>query len=334
MPDSILAAIGNTPLVRLNRVVVGAPLRVYAKLEASNPGGSIKDRAAAGILIAAYEEGMVGPGTTVVESSSGNMGVGLALTCAYLGMRLICVVDPRTAPQNIRILEAYGAAVDMVTEPDPTTGEFLQARIDRVRHLLRTVEDSFWPNQYANPGNSRAHYCTTMREIDLALSGQIDYLFCATSTCGTIRGCSEYIRECGLKTRVVAVDAVGSVIFGGPKAKRLLPGHGASIRPPLWRPELVDEFVQVSDLECVVGCRRLVRQEGILAGGSSGAGLMAFDRLKDGIPAGSTCVLIFPDRGERYLDTVYSDEWVAEHFGDVSHLWAAREAQPCMAMTF
>jgi cysteine synthase A len=137
-----------------------------------------------------------------------------------------------------------------------------------------------------------------------------------------------------MRTQVYAVDAVGSVIFGGPKAKRLLPGHGASIAPPLWQPDLVDSFVQVSDLDCVVGCRRLVRYEGILAGGSSGGEVSALDRLKTQLPEGSTCVLILPDRGERYLDTIYSDNWVNENFGDVAHLWEAAETQPCMTATY
>ena len=149
----------------------------------------------------------------------------------------------------------------------------------------------------------------------------MDYVFCATSTCGTIRGCAEYLRRHGLKTKVIAVDAVGSVIFDSHPAKRLIPGHGASIMPQLFQPDLASEYVQVTDLDCVVGCRRLVRREAILAGGSSGGLLMAVAQFKYKIPDDATCVIILPDRGERYLDTVYSDEWVTEHFGDISHLW-------------
>jgi len=257
----------------------------------------------------------------VIESSSGNLGIGLAQACRYMGLRFICVVDPKTTTQNIRILKAYGAEIDLVKEPDPATGEFLQARIDRVHTLLRMIEDSFWTNQYANVSNAQAHYHTTMREIAAQLHGRIDYLFVSTSTCGTLRGCAEYIRDHGLRTRIIAVDAHGSVIFGGESGKRLIPGHGASRRPELFCAGLADECVRVSDLDCVVGCRRLVGSEGILAGGSSGGVLMALEQVAGRIPEGATCALIFHDRGERYLETIYSDEWVEEHFGNIAHLW-------------
>jgi cysteine synthase A len=193
-------------------------------------------------------------------------------------------------------------------------------RIDRVQSLLSTIKNSFWPNQYANICNPAAHH-RTMKEIATELKGDVDYLFCSTSTCGTLRGCVEYIRHNKLKTKVVAVDAMGSVIFGGQKKKRLIPGHGAAIVPPLFQEDLADSFIHVSDLDCVVGCRRLARCEAILAGGSSGAVLMAIDKSLNDIPQRANCVAIFSDRGERYLDTIYSDSWVEEHFGDVSYRW-------------
>lgn len=335
MQQGILSAIGNTPIVRLQRVLGDVPFRLYAKLEALNPGGSTKDRPAYSILRRGLEAGVIKPGTVVVESSSGNMGIGLAQACAYFKLRLICVVDPKTTNQNIHLLESYGAEVDMVTEPDAETGEFLQARINRVQQLLCAIPDSFWPNQYSNEHNSAAHH-QTMSEIAAALDGKIHYLFCATSTCGTIRGCAEYAHEHGLPTRAIAVDAVGSVIFGGAKGKRLIPGHGAAVRPQLYRDDLADEHVLVSDLDCVVGCRRLVKSEAILVGGSSGAVLMAVERMKERIPPGANCVVIFADRGERYLDTIYSDVWVREHFGEVSYLWEESlvDDQKWLAVTY
>lgn len=137
-----------------------------------------------------------------------------------------------------------------------------------------------------------------------------------------------------MKTRVYAVDAVGSVIFGGKKAKRLIPGHGAALRPELFREGMAHQCIQVTDLDCIEGCRRLAKREAILAGGSSGAVLMAVERVKNEIERGATCVAIFPDRGERYLDTIYSDNWVEEHFGDVAHLWESpSEAHECIAVT-
>jgi cysteine synthase A len=333
MKENILSTIGHTPLVRLTRVLPDCPFCLFAKLEGFNPGGSAKDRPALHILRDAMRTGAIKPWTVVIESSSGNLGIGLAQACRYLGLRFICVVDPKTAAENIRILRAYGAEIDLVSKPHPVTGEFLQARIDRVQTLLQTIEDSFWTNQYANLGNARAHR-TTMDEISTELDGRIDYLFVATSTCGTLRGCAEYVRDHHLNTTLFAVDAHGSVIFGGRPAKRLIPGHGAGRRPELYRADLADECLWVTDLDCVVGCRRLVHSEAIFAGGSSGGVLMAVEQVKERIPRGAACVVIFHDRGERYLDTIYSDEWVAEHFGDIEHLWQGQpELEPCVMAT-
>jgi len=322
--EGILSTIGNTPLIRLTRALKESQFRLFAKLESFNPGGSAKDRPALNILEEAMEAGEITPETVVIESSSGNLGIGLAQACRYLGLRFICVVDPRTTQQHLRILKAYGAEIDIVSEPDLKDGEFLQARINRVQTLLRTIKGSFWSNQYANLANAAAHYKTTMREIAVALDGEVDYLFCATSTCGTIRGCAEYVRDYNLKTKIFAVDAVGSMIFGCQPAKRLIPGHGAARRPELYQPGLADECIHVTDLDCVVGCHHLVRSEAILVGGSSGGVLMALKHHQRRIPRGATVVVIFHDRGERYLDTIYSDSWVEEHFGDVSFLWRDR----------
>jgi 2,3-diaminopropionate biosynthesis protein SbnA len=333
MTGDILSTIGNTPLVKLSRCVEGAHFSLYAKLEAFNPGGSIKDRTAYFIISKALENGQARPGVTVIESSSGNMGIGLAQACTYFGLRFICVVDPKTTKQNIEILRAYGAEVDMVEEPDPVTGEFLQARLNRVQALLREIPDSIWTDQYSNENNALAHY-QTMREILTELDGHVDYLFCSTSTCGTLRGCSDYLREQKMRTKVIAVDAVGSVVFGGQRAKRLIPGHGAAVVPRLFHPGLADGCIHVTDLECVIGCRRLVQREAILVGGSSGAVLTAVERMKGELPRGAVCVAIFADRGERYLDTIYSDEWVQRHFGEVSHLWeGSKELQECEKMS-
>jgi N-(2-amino-2-carboxyethyl)-L-glutamate synthase len=318
--EGILGTIGDTPLVRLSRVFKDWPFQLFIKLEGANAGGSIKDRPALHIVEEALRSGEIDSETTVIESSSGNMGIGLAQICAYLGLRFICVIDPKTTQSNVEILKAYGAEIELVASPDPRTGEYLQARIDRVHELLRVTPRSFWSNQYANLNNARAHY-RTMDEIMTELGGAPDYLFCATSSCGTLRGCAEYLRLSGARTKLVGVDAVGSAIFGGPAARRLIPGHGAARIPELFHPDLVDESVHVTDLDCVVGCRRLVRTEAILAGGSTGAVLMAVAQMAPRIERGATCVMISPDRGERYLGTIYSDDWVKEHFGEVSELW-------------
>lgn len=319
--DGVLEAVGGTPLIRLRRYLMGAPFQIFAKMEALNPAGSLKDRPAKEILEHALSTGALSPGAMVIESSSGNMGIGLAQACRYHGLRFLCVVDPKTTEANLRVLRAYGAEIDQVSEPHPETGEFLQARIERVQELLRATPGAFWPNQYANMRNSAAHYHSTMHEVVTALSGKVDFLFVPTSTCGTLRGCGEYVRDHGMATRLIAVDAFGSLIFSDARAPRMIPGLGAGLRPPLHDPSLIGGFVHVNDLDCVVGCRRLMEREAIFAGGSSGGVLSAIEVFLDQIPPGSVIVAILPDRGERYLETLYSDPWVLSHFGDVRHLW-------------
>lgn len=309
----ILSTVGETPLVELVKLPPGLDFRVYAKLEMANPGGSIKDRSALSMLADRIASGELVPGrSTVVESSSGNLAVGIAQICRYHGIRFICVVDAKTNSHNVGMLHAYGAEVEMVNRPG-ADGEYLAARIRRVREIVETLPGAYWPNQYANELNPRAHE-QTMREIASALDGRVDYLFSAISSFGTLRGCSQYIGTHSLSTRLVAVDAVGSNIFDGqPRVKRLLPGHGSAIRPVLFDPNAADEVIHVTDAECVIACRRLVETEAILAGASSGAVVAALLRMAPEIPAGSNCVLILADRGDRYLQTVYSDDWVSRN---------------------
>jgi cysteine synthase A len=310
----LLDIIGDTPIVELRRVVDKPRFRIFAKLEGLNPGGSIKDRPAATILLNAIQGGSLRKGATVIESSSGNMGIGLAQACRYLGLRFICVVDPKLTTQNRKLLELYGATLSIVSEPDRVTGEYLPARLARVQQLLRDNPDAFWPNQYGNRLAALAHH-KTMREILDDVPSPVNYLFCSTSTCGTLRGCAEFLASRSPATQVIAVDAVGSVIFGSPPISRLIPGHGASIIPDLFNDSLAKRCVHISDEECILGCRRLLHREALLVGGSSGAVLMAIESMKDEIEQGACCVAIFPDRGDRYIDTIYSDTWVRDWFG-------------------
>jgi len=313
--DSVVDAIGGTPLIRLSRVMPDLPFTLYGKMEAFNPGGSAKDRPAARMLRSAMARGEIGPDTTIVESSSGNMAIGLAQACASLGLQLICVIDAKATPQHRKLLAAYGAHIDVVT---PADDDFLAARIARVSEIVAQRGDVFWPNQYANPENARSHRQTAH---EIFTDTPVDYLFCATSTCGTLRGCSDYLGEHGMETQLVAVDAIGSVIFGDARRPRLIPGHGASLRPPLVEGAEVSKVIHVSDLDCVVGCRRLVTREGLLVGGSAGGVISAVERLKHTILPGAICVAILADSGERYVDTIYSDAWVTHQFGDVAHHW-------------
>jgi cysteine synthase A len=311
--DGILSCIGKTPLVRLTRVL-GNRFQLYAKLEGLNPGGSIKDRSALEIISQGIREGKINEQTVIVEATSGNMGIALALICRRLGLRLICVVDRKATPENLMLIEIYGAELEVVTAPDRATGDLLQARINRAREIACSIPGSYWINQYANPYNARAHH-RTMDETLADLGGQVHYVFCSASSCGTLRGCSDYValHRPG-QTQVWAVDAEGSVIFGGCRGQRAIPGHGAGIRPGLYRDKMADRTVPVTDLDCIVGCRRLLASEGLLVGGSSGGIYMAVEHSYDDIPSGSNCVMLLPDRGERYLSTVFANSWVRENY--------------------
>jgi 2,3-diaminopropionate biosynthesis protein SbnA len=313
--DGILGAIGDTPLIALHRYLLRPDVALWAKLEASNPGGSAKDRPAARMLQDALDDGLIDLGTTIVESTSGNTGVGLAQACRYHGMRLICVVDTRAHDTNVRTMRALGAEVRVVSDPDRETGDLLVARLGLVGRLLAEIPNSFWPDQYANESNPAAHASGTMREIDEALEGRLDYLFVATSTTGTLRGCSDYLRERGRSTRVVAVDSTGSALFGGRRGTRRLPGFGAGVETDLSAGADFDELVRVSDLDCVVGCRRLAEREAILAGASSGGVAFAVEALARQMEPGRRCAAIFADGGSGYLETVYDDGWVERELG-------------------
>ncbi|MCD9022518.1 2,3-diaminopropionate biosynthesis protein SbnA [Cohnella silvisoli] len=310
--DGLFQTIGRTPLVPLRRLFQHAPFQVYGKLEMANPGGSAKDRPALFIIREAIRMGDIRPDTTVIESSSGNMAISLAQLCLYLGLRFVCVVDPRTTDTHLKLIRSLGGEIEMVSQPDPVSGDYLPARIERVKQLKQHIGNCYWTNQYGNPNNYLAHYHTTMPEILGALP-QVDYLFCGVSSCGTIRGCSEKLKESNLATKIIAVDAVGSVIFGGVKGFRQFPGLGAALTPPISRQELIDQVVYVSEKECIDGCRDLVRTEAILAGASSGGVIAAIRAMQGEIPAGAICAAILPDRGDRYLDTVYNEEWVRQH---------------------
>lgn len=232
-PRDLLDTTGNTPLVPMRRLLPGCRAHLFAKLESFNPGGSAKDRSARAMVAEAVASGRIGPGSTLVESSSGNFAVALARVALLQDMRAVVVVDPRTNDATVTMLRALGAEVVPVTEPDSGTGDWLVARLAKVRELVAERADAVWLDQYSNRAAVRAHADGTMREIDAALRGAVDWLFVATSTTGTIAGCLAHIERAGLGTRVVAVDAEGSVLFGGRRGKRLLAGYGAGIVPAL-----------------------------------------------------------------------------------------------------
>ena len=308
--DSILATIGRTPLVRLRRLFPHPLPEAIAKLELLNPGGSVKDRPARYMIERGLESGAIDRDTHLVESSSGNLGVAVAMVAKVYGLEFTCVVDPKTCPANIELLRRLGADVVRVDEPDDHGG-YLKSRLERVGELVDSLPNAYWINQYGNDLNWRSHYDWTAQEIVDDLEEPADHLVVAVSTTGTVMGVGRRLREAYPGLRVIAVDARGSAIFGDDPAPRQLPGLGSSIVPELLEPDEVDEVLYVDDAEATQGCHDLAESEGIFAGGSSGAAVAALRRLLPDLSPSSRVVTIFPDRGERYLETVYSPEWRA-----------------------
>ena len=308
--SSVVACVGRTPLVQLGRQFPPPGPTVIAKLELMNPSGSMKDRSAAYILERGLADGTITAAGHLIESSSGNFGIALASAARVYDLTFTCVVDPKTTPANLRILQQLGARVELVTEPDDH-GCYLDARLLRVGELCREQPDSIWINQYANERSWQAHYHGTAGEILADLDRPIDCLVAPVSTTGTILGLARRLRRPFPRLHVVAVDAAGSVIFGGSPGPRHVPGLGAGRRPELLAPAEIDEVVYVSDREAVAGCRSLAAREGILAGGSSGAVVAAIERLRPRLPEHWQVLTVLPDRGDRYLDQIYDDAWVA-----------------------
>ncbi|WP_089966987.1 2,3-diaminopropionate biosynthesis protein SbnA [Lihuaxuella thermophila] len=309
LPSSIIHCVGNTPVVSLQRLFRERGIEVIAKLEYMNPGGSMKDRPARYMIEQGLREGTITADSHLIESSSGNLGVAMAMVARVYGLKFTCVVDPKTAPSNLRILKQLGAHIEMVTEADDQGG-YLKTRIKRVQELLHTIPNAVWMNQYANDRNWQAHYHGTGKELAEQLTEPPDCLVAAVSTTGSILGCARRLREKFPNLKVIAVDAVGSVIFGAKPQRRELPGIGSSRVPEILAKDEIDEVVYVNDRESVQGCRDLLYHEGIFAGGSSGSVIAAIQKLIPTLPRPYRICTIFPDRGDRYLDMVYDEAWV------------------------
>ena len=286
---------------------------LFLKCEGFNFAGSVKLKAAAEMVEAADRDGTLTPGSILVESSSGNLGVALSIVAASKGYRFVCVTDSRCNLSTRLLMEALGAEVHVITEPD-ATGGFLGARLDHVRALCASDDRYVWLNQYTNPGNWRAHYRTTAPAIAREFP-QLDVLFVGAGTTGTLMGCARWFRQWRPRVRVVAVDTVGSVTFGGDPGPRMIPGLGMTIRPPLLDVSYVDEVVRVREADTIRACHRLARR-GFLFGGSTGtvvSGAMSW--LAEHDAAELTAVAIAPDLGERYLETIYQTNWVEGIYG-------------------
>lgn len=309
--SSILDCIGHTPLVSLHRLFPDPKVEVLAKCEYMNPGGSMKDRTARFMIEQAMREGRMTEQSRIIESTSGNLGVAIAMIARLYNLRFTCVVDPKTAPTNLKILQQLGAEIEMVHEPDDQGG-YLKTRVRRVKELLHQDPLAFWLNQYANENNWKAHYYGTGAEMAEQLD-HVDCLIAPVSTTGSLLGCARRLREKFPHLQVIAVDAEGSVIFGGKPGKREIPGIGSSRVPEICSPAEVDQIVYVNDREAVQACRELLNKEGIFAGGSTGSVIAGIQKIYSQLPRPYRICTIFPDRGDRYLDMVYDDEWIEKH---------------------
>ncbi|MEV2210177.1 2,3-diaminopropionate biosynthesis protein SbnA [Streptomyces sp. NPDC050997] len=290
------------------RAALGLPL--YLKCEGFNFAGSVKLKAAAEMVDAAEHEGRLRHGSVLVESSSGNLGVALGMIAASRGYRFLCVTDTRCNRASVRLMEALGSHVHMIDEPD-LHGGFLGARIAYVRALCAADERYVWLNQYTNQGNWRAHFRTTAPAIARRFP-HLDVLFVGAGTTGTLMGCARWFWQWGRRVRVVAVDSVGSVTFGATPGRRMIPGLGTSVPPPLLDESYVDDVVHVEETDTVRVCR-LLAGRGFLFGGSTGtvvSGAGQWLARHDGREL--TAVALAPDLGERYLDTVYREGWPSD----------------------
>lgn len=311
MKPSLSEFIGNTPLVELDLPFARENFRIFAKLEMFNPGGSIKDRPAMHMVNEAIKSGRINENTHLVESSSGNLAIAMAMIARQMKLKFTAVIDPNITPTNRALIESYGASIDLVEEKDEEGG-YLHTRIRRVQALLRDVPNAVWLNQYANPDNPAAHYHGAGAEIVNEMPVEPTHAFICVSTCGTIMGLARRIKEAWPKVRIVAVDIAGSVIFGPSRDRRRIPGIGASRVPEQLDRSAIDEVLLVNDFESVEACRLLVQEEGLLAGGSSGSVIAAIRKLGPQLPQNAVVVTVLPDRGERYLDSVYNPEWLPE----------------------
>jgi cystathionine beta-synthase len=307
--QSVTDLIGDTPLVRLNRVTDGIAATVLVKIEFVNPGGSSKDRIAVNIIDAAERDGLLKPGGTIVEPTSGNTGVGLALVAQQRGYRCIFVVPDKVSDDKRAVLRAYGA--DVVVAPTAVAPDDPRSYYSVSRRIVEETPGAYMPNQYDNQNGPRSHYESTGPEIWRDTDGEITHFVAGVGTGGTISGTGRYLREVSEGgVRVVGIDPEGSVYSGGTGRPYFVEGVGEDFWPGAYDPTVVDEVVAVGDGEAFTMTRRLAREEGLLVGGSSGMAVAGALRMARTLPASAVVVVLLPDSGRGYLAKIFSDEWM------------------------
>jgi cystathionine beta-synthase len=308
---SLIDLIGDTPLVRLDRIGRDLSCHLVGKLEYLNPGGSVKDRPALRMIEAAEADGRLGPGGTIVEPTSGNTGVGLAIVAARRGYRCVFTMPDKIASEKMQLLRAYGAEV--VVCPTSVAPEHPESYYSVARHLTETVPGAYMPNQYANPHNPEAHELTTGPELWRQTAGRITHLVASIGTGGTISGIGRYLKSRNPDIQIIGADPEGSVYSGGSGRPYLVEGIGEDFWPEAYDPGVVDGVVMVSDRDSFLTARRVSREEGVLVGGSCGTAVWAALQVGRELGPDAVVVVILPDSGRGYLSKVYDDAWMADH---------------------
>ena len=312
-PD-ITQALGIVPIVRLNHIDPICKIHeLYLKLESCNPGGSIKEKNAAFLIQHAEQNGILKSGGTIIESSSGNFGIGLAMIGAAKGYRVMIVIDAKTSVTVRRMLTAYGAElVDVPLSAADAQGSMQVARMEKAQILADQIPNSWYVCQHKNPNNPGAHSQYTAREIEAAFGGAPDTIVVGISTAGQIGGIAKFFRSRYPKTRIIAVDVAGSAILGTPRHPYKMTGLGLSFVPPNFSINMIDAGYSVSDRLAFSVCHALGKQEGLLLGASTGAIVAAAIADARTQPQEQTMLLLNPDRGDRYMETVYNPQWLMD----------------------
>ena len=317
--DTILGTLGNTPLVRLNKVVKGFKGHYFAKVEFFNPGSSVKDRIGLDIVEEAEREGRLRPGGTIVEATSGNTGLGLAIVAAVKGYKCVFTMPDKMSIEKIRLLRAFGA--DVIVTPTAVAHDSPESYTEVAKRVVRETPNSILANQYFNVKNPESHYRTTGPEIWEQTGGQVDYLVIAVGTGGTISGAGKFLKEKNPAVKVVGIDPKGSILREYFYTKKFSPvfktykveGIGQDWIPGVLNFEYIDEMIEVTDKESFLMARRLTREEGIFVGGSAGTAMVGAMKIADRMKDKEVMVVLFPDTGERYLSKVYNDDWMREN---------------------